>query len=230
MLFKSGVIASASGSFGGMTVSRGRSGMYMRNRSIPVNPASGAQVSVRAIFGNLSARWSTLTAAQRTAWETYAGNVPVINKLGDQIFLTGQQMYVRCNATRQVTGLAVVDNGPTAMTGATLSATTASVSATGNTISVTFETTDPWVDEDDAALAVYISTDKGVGVNYHRGPYRLAGKIDGDSSTPPTSPDATLTSPFTHTVGNNTFFRFVAVRADGRISAVQFRGPVSVTA
>lgn len=228
-LFKSLEAASISGSIGGRTYTRSRSGMVIRARAIPVNPASFSQVQVRMTFGNLSARWSILTAPQRTAWETYAANVPILNKLGDSIHLTGQQMYVRCNAVRLRSGLAVVDAGPTTMVGATLGQCTASVAAATGVISVTFDTNDPWVDEDDAALHVFISHDKGVGVNYHRGPYRLAGRIDGDAVTPPTSPDSTLTSPFTHTLLNVVFFRLIAMRADARISQSIFIGPAGVT-
>lgn len=228
-LFKSHIATSISGSTGGTTYTRTRSGMVMRARAIPVNPSSLAQTQVRQIFGNLSARWSVLSSVQRTAWETYAANVSVVNKLGDPIFLTGQQMYVRCNAVRQRSGFAVIDDGPTTMVGATLGATTASVAAATGVISVTFNETDPWVDEDDAGLNVFISHDKGVGVNYHRGPYRLAGSIDGDAITAPTSPDVSLTSPFTHTLLNVVFFRFIAFRADARISQSARIGPVGVT-
>jgi hypothetical protein len=230
MLFKSQIVTQASGSIGGLTATRSRSGMVFRARTIPVNPSSFDQTSVRQTFGNLSAAWSVLTAPQRTAWETYASNVSVINKLGDPIFLTGQQRFVRCNAVRLRAGLTQVSDGPTTMVGATLGPITASVQTGTGQISVTFTEADPWVDEDDAGVNVFISHDKGVGVTYHRGPYRFAGQIAGDSVSAPTSPDTSLTSPFAHTVGNVVFFRFIAMRADARITQSARLGPVGVTA
>ena len=105
MLVKYSILAQASGSAGGYTFSRNRSGPYLRNRSIPTNPGSEAQVIVRGHFASLSSAWAGIADSQRTAWALYAANVSVTNRLGDQIFLTGQQMYIRCNAVRLRAGL-----------------------------------------------------------------------------------------------------------------------------
>lgn len=219
------VISGASGKLGGIVFSHGRGGPYIRNLSIPTNPSSSDQVTVRSIFGNLSTSWSTLTADQRTAWATYAENTPVTGKFGDPITLTGQQMFLRCNAARQRAGLAIISDGPTVFGGIILNAVTAVVSIAAGQITTTFDNTDPWAGEVGGALLVYNSIDKGQGIEFHKNPYLYAGAILG-AIVPPTSPDSSLTSPYTHALTNNTFFRFRAVRADGRISQEVFVGPV----
>jgi hypothetical protein len=224
-LIKSSVIAQASGSLAGLTFSRNRSGMYIRQRALPVNPSSGDQVTVRSVFGNLSSRWATITADQRTAWSTYAANTPVTNPLGDSIILTGQQMYIRCNAARQRAGLSIIDDGPVTFGGIVLNPVTAVVSEATGTITTTFDNTDAWANEVGGGLLVYTSIDKGQGIEFFKGPYLFAGVILG-AAVAPSSPDSSITSPYTHAATNNSFYRFRAVRADGRISQEVFVGPV----
>ncbi len=225
MLFKSGVISSASGSFGGLTASRNRGGMYFRARAIPVNPSTGLQVALRTIFGNLASAWQILTEPQRDAWTTYANNVQVINRLGDPITLTGQQMFIRCNTPRMQAGMARIDDGPTIFSLDALSPVTAQPTEASQILGITFEETDAWVGEDDAGLLVYGSDQKSDTVNYFKGPYRFANVIPGDGTVPPTSPFTSIINPFALTVDNHHFTRVLSVRADGRISATQFIGP-----
>jgi hypothetical protein len=209
----------------GLTLSRNRGGLYIRARANPVNPASAEQTAVRTIFGNLSTRWQSLTDDQREAWTTYAINVTVTNSLGEQITLTGHQMYIRNNSARMQVGLSPVDDGPIIFASDVLSPVACSVATADDAISVTFEATDDWVGDSDGGLLVYSSRSVSPTINFFKGPYRAAGIILGDDTTPPTSPDATLTAMFTASVANNTGFRVLSVRGDGRISPVQFVGP-----
>jgi hypothetical protein len=222
---KLGVLAAASGKIGGIVFSHGRGGPYIRNLSMPTNPSSADQVTVRSIFGNLSTTWATLDPDQRTSWTTYAENTPVTGTFGDPVTLTGQQMFVRCNAARQRAGLAIISDGPTTFGGIILNPVTAVVSIAASEISVTFDEADPWAGEEGGALLVYNSIDKGQGIEFHKNPYLFAGAVLG-AVVPPTSPDTSLTSPYVHAITNNVFFRFRAVRADGRISQEVFVGPV----
>lgn len=230
MIIKSGIIASGSGSIGGLTLFRSRSGLTLRARAVPVDPGSTFQQRARTDFGNASTRWATLTDLQRAAWETYALAVPITNRLGDPINLSGQMMYVRCNGARLAAGFAFVDDGPVVFSQDSLGAVNVGGKVAGSLLTVAFDDTDEWVDEDDAGLIVYSSRQMSPTINYHRGPYRLAGSVDGDSTTPPTTPDTSIVSPFALSVGNNTFARVLSVRADGRISPVQFIGPVPIIA
>lgn len=219
------ILAAASGSFGGVVASHNRGGPYLRARVVPTNPSSSAQVEIRTIFGNLASAWQTLTQDQRDAWTTYAINVPVTDSMGDPLTLTGQQMYVRCNTARVQAGLARVDPGPTVFALDSLSPVKIDPTAAADLYSVVFEATDDWVAEDDAGLLIFGSRELADTINFFKGPYRNQGIIAGDVTTPPTSPDVSITSVFALTEGNVIFNRAVSVRADGRISAVQLLGP-----
>lgn len=224
MKIRSPIIAAGGGSLAGLTLSRNRGGIYLRARANPVNPSSGPQVAIRTIFGNLSTRWQSLTDTQRDQWTTYAINVTVTNSLGEQITLTGHQMYIRCNAARMQAGLDPIDDGPTIFSMDSLSPVSVAFDATDQGLSVTFDITDDWVDEDTGGLLVYASRQKAPTINYFKGPYRFTGIVQGDAITPPTSP-ADMDSLFALTEDNAAFARVLSVRADGRISPVQLIGP-----
>jgi hypothetical protein len=57
-----------SGKCGGMVWQRNRYGQICYALFIPLNPRTPAQRAVRNSFGAVSARWRTLTHAQRDAW------------------------------------------------------------------------------------------------------------------------------------------------------------------
>lgn len=220
MLVK-GVFTQISGSLGGITGSHNRGGQYLRARTVPTDPGTLQQTALRNIFGSLANAWQTvLTAAQRAAWDTYAGNVPVVGPLGDPLVLTGQQMYIRNNTPIVQAGLTRVDDGPVEMALADLSPVSIAIAGGASTISVTFSEDDQWVDEDDAALIVLASREQSPAINFFKGPYRLAGKIDGSSGVPPTSP-SNVTSKFAYTSGNKGFVQARCVLADGRVSSPQ---------
>ena len=102
------------------------------------------------------------------------------------------------------------------------------ISAGGGDCNINFTSADTWDDEDDAHLIIQASRGMQDTINYFKGPYRFAGKADGDAVTPPTNPHV-LTLPFAVASGQVVAFRAVVVRADGRCSAeATFRGTAGV--
>jgi hypothetical protein len=81
----------------------------------------------------------------------------------------------------------------------------------------TFTNTDTWATAVGGALLVFMSRGQSPTINSFKGPYRFAGKVAGAVS-PPTSPQ-NITSPFTLAATQRVFVRFIAVTADGRVSA-----------
>jgi len=221
-LFKSGIITQGSGSIGGTTLSHNRGGMYMRARTIPVNPDTSFQNVVRAQLANLVNRWAnTLTSVQRDAWNTYALNTPLTGPLGDPRNVGGIGMYIRGNVPRAVAGLPLVDAGPTIFdTGGFTPVTAPTATDASDLLGFAYTAADAWANEDDAAMLIFGSRPQNPGINYFTGPYRYAAKIDGDSITPPTSP-ASETNPFVFAAGQRVFFRVAVSRADGRLSTTQ---------
>lgn len=226
-LMKTTIGSGYSGSIGGITFSRNRAGQYMRTRAIPVNPNTAQQQTVRSIMASLSPYWSgTLTQAQRDTWDLYAYNVPLINRVGDPINVGGIGMFMRTNVPVLQTGGgggAIIVTAPSIFDlGGYTPPSIAAITAATNLISLNFEATDDWANEDDSNMLVYSSRPMSPGINYFKGPYRYAGRFDGDAITPPTSPD-NVTSPWNLEVGQKVGIQVRVIRADGRLSAV-FRG------
>lgn len=208
-----------SGSIGGTTYSRNRYGAYRRNRSMPVNPNTDRQVGVRTILRNLAIYWGqTLTQLQRDAWNVYAANVPWINRLGQVVYLTGEAHFIRSNSARLAAGALEVDDAPVVFDLAMAPETfTPTASEATQQISLAFDNTEPWATEDDGHLILSMGLPRDASIAFFNGPWRLAGKIDGDGTTPPTSP-ALIAVPWPVAEGQRLWVRARATRADGRLS------------
>lgn len=102
-----------SGKVGGTIFSKNRGGNYAKNLVIPNNPATAAQSRIRGIFSTLSSQWKSLTEQQRNSWSESAINFPRINRVGDQIILAGNALFVSLNAALMVIGEAINLSAPT---------------------------------------------------------------------------------------------------------------------
>lgn len=227
MKFKGTIIGEASGSLSSMTFSHNRGGQYIRQRAVPTNPNSTYQQVVRSLVSSLSGLWSSgISATDRDAWDVYAAQVPIADALGEPRNVGGLGMYIRGNVGRLqsgVAGLTRVDPGPTVYNLGEYSAPViGTINAISGLMSLAFTNTDEWANEDGSAMLVYASRPQNPGINFFKGPYRYAGAIEGDGTTPPTSP-ASITLPFAVTAGSKVFVRAVVSRADGRLSAT-FQG------
>lgn len=218
MLFKSALVTQASGSVGGVTASHNAGGMYLRARTIPTDPSTAQQIKIRNFVASLANKWSSaLSDAQRAAWQVYAANVPLLNPLGDQILVSGINQYTRSNVARLQATMSRVDDAPVIYNTGDFTDPTIGFDATADEVDVTFTNTDDWANEDDSAMLVWASRPQNRTINFFKGPYQLAGAIDGDSVTPPTSP-AAISAPFPAAVGQKVFVIIKVVRADGRVS------------
>jgi hypothetical protein len=114
MKFTSTVYGATSGSVGGLTYSRNRGGQYTRRRALPSNPATERQGIARENMATAVAAWTNnLTIAQRTAWQSYAAATPFVDALGQQIILSGQQMFIRTSTVRNIMDLTAILDAPT---------------------------------------------------------------------------------------------------------------------
>ena len=225
-----GGILDMRGSIGGQVHARNRFGNYVRARTTPVNPQSTRQNVIRAIIQLLSQAWGNiLTQVQRLGWEIYADNIVTTNKLGAQINLTGFNHYIRSNAPILQALDTRVDDAPTILSlppGDPQMVGT--VDEAGQQISVAFDENLDWLNQAEGHMFIYMSQPKSIATTFVGGPFRFAGAIDGDDTTPPTSPTV-LTVPFV--VAEN---QVIVVRAriseeDGRLSEL-FRSQSAVTA
>lgn len=207
-----------SGSKGGTTFARNRFGAYARQRTKPVNPSTERQQAQRSIFALLTNLWNTtLTQAQRDAWDLYAANVPMLNRLGQVINPTGFNHYCRSNSLILQVGGTRVDDAPQVYLKGEQDPTfeVTGVESTQE-LSITFDGTLEWANEVGGYMAIFLGLPQMTKVNFFKGPWRYAGNIKG-AATPPTSPQ-TINVSFPVTEGQKIWAQARIIRSDGRVS------------
>lgn len=224
-----GGIIQMAGSIAGNVYGRNRYGNYARARTVPTNPNTPGQQQVRAAIAWLVEHWaSTLTPAQRTAWNLYADSVNMLNRLGEVVHLSGFNHFVRSNAIRKRHADTVIVAGPTTFDVPEhdpLFAFTSSA-ATQN-LTVVYDDTEEWCDISDAHLYIFVGKPMNPQRNFFAGPWKFGDAIDGDVSTPPSSP-ATVASPFAIVEGQALWIYGRISLADGRLSEAFRSGPTLV--
>lgn len=206
-----------SGKQGGIVWSRNRSGAYVRNRAVPVNPNTDRQVAVRNAVRSITIAWDTiLTQAQRDAWSVYAANVTWKNKLGQDIHLTGLNHFVRSNTPRVQHGLPRVDAAPVIFDLATAELElAATASEATQDLTVAFSTVPPWATEQDAWQFFAMGLPQNGSIKFFGGPFRHLGIIHGGD--PAVSP-MVAPAAFPFAENQRVWVRSRISRADGRLS------------
>jgi hypothetical protein len=221
MLYKSTLLAEASGSVDGLVFSHNRGGRYVRRRQIPTNPNSSAQQNIRALFSDAMARWrDVLTAAQRAAWKLYADNTPIVNALGDTIYLTGPQHFVRSAVVSVAYKSIWPDDGPTTYGLPSLSPCSIAAVAPAATIALSFDNTDAWASQADARLCFFLGEPQNATINFFKGPFRYQDGVQGNA-VPPVSPKNLANGLWVVTAGQHVFARVVVSDEEGRLSVEQ---------
>lgn len=223
MKIKGTMAVAFSGSLGGTTASHNAGGYYLRSRNVPTNPNTPRQNDVRIALSSVVAAWTQiLTPAQRADWNTFGANTPITDRLGDTIKISGISWYVKANVPRVQAFFPRVDDAPTVFALANLSTLSVGGFAAGppSQVDITFDNTDDWATAVGGGLLVYAGRPQNPSINFFRGPYQLAGSIDG-AVIAPTSP-ATIDLPFPVVAGQRIFLRLQATQADGRPSAETF--------
>jgi len=214
-----GGIIQLSGSIAGNTFARNRYGNYVRARTKPVNPNSERQQLVKSVVAFLSTRWAqTLTDQQRIDWNDYGAGVPMKNKLGETINLSGFNHYIRSNASLKRRGETVVDAGPAVFE---LPAKDPSLYITTEVheqrFNIHFDDTMDWCTEDGGWLFILQGKPQNPQRYYFGGPFRgmkdKKGVDPGGISTPEQS-----TNLWVVTAGQKIWYQLRIQRADGRIS------------
>lgn len=221
MLYRGSIISDARGSFGGVTGSRNRSGLYFRARVKPTQVPSSPRSRARAILGGQPATWYALTDLQRAAWNGVADSWTAVNKLGETIKLSGFAWFCRSNAVASTLGLgtAPIVVPPPDIPSTTLHPPTALVlDVSAGTLVGTLDDTDPWAGNDDARLGVFITQGQNPGRFSPTGGYTLWSSVAGNTATPVNALSINV-PPVGLVAGRQYFVRFVAEDELGRVSA-----------
>ena len=200
--------------------------MYFRARSIPTDPATSFQTTVRTAFINAVSRWeSLLTDVERDAWAVYAQNTLLTDTLGDPLEVSGFNMFVRVNVPNIQAGLPIIVDAPIVFNLGESGIVSFTANATLNQFSVSFDNSREWANADDGALLLYFSRPQNATINFFKGPFRFAAAILGDAITPPTSP-AVVAAPFAIAVDQRIWMQCRSLTPDGRLTSATVIGPV----
>lgn len=216
--FGGGVVQMA-GSIAGTTFARNRYGNYARARTKPTNPNTARQDIVRSALAFLTQRWGqTLTAAQRTAWNLYAANVNMTNRLGETIQLSGYNHYIRSNAWRAYVSTTTIDDGPVVFElPAQDPAYAITATEAAQQISHAYNAVLDWADETGAYLLLYQGSPQNAQRNFFGGPWRYIAALAGVTGAPPASPFVSAVS-FAIAESQRLWCYARILRADGRLS------------
>jgi hypothetical protein len=220
-----GLITQGTGSIGGMTMSKNRAGYYLRARVVPSNPRTPQQSAIRQGLSGLSQTWQALTAAQQSAWGTYAKEVPVILDNGQTKLLSGFNWYLGSNQLRLQAGLDVVKNAPTIFTlaGTPQVANVRYVDAT--TLQVDVSVLDnASVTGNADTLMFFVGRPQTLGTAYFKRPWQFVASLPTLEAGAGTLIDLTG-SPYLADKNQLQWLRVVRVMPDGRYSTPVFAGP-----
>jgi hypothetical protein len=227
------IVAEVRGSIGGTTFSRNRGGTYARFRASPIQPGSSSQALAKGTLTGLVAWWKgVLTTAQREAWNVFAEQNPVQNRVGQSVNIGGLGWFNRVNAVRvrlesqfsQTLTPFIVNDPPGDGTDIGPPGLTYGVVAATGAVTVGLDLTQLalWDDQPNAIVGVWASVPAP---SSRFSPKGLRGRIFafqvGDSMTPVTSP-LTLTLPVGHprpAAGQAVFFRSWLSLPDGRVTS-----------
>jgi len=137
------IVSEARGKVSGNVFSKNKGGAIVRNRVTPINRRSTSQQDQRQQLAALAASWRGLTEAQRVGWNAASPNFPQSDNLGQTIFLSGEQLYIRCNLNLILIGEAQIVDAPTPTSFDVLGFTSLSADASAGTISLAFTPTVP---------------------------------------------------------------------------------------
>lgn len=105
-------VSELSGKLNGSVAVRGKGGNYIRNRVIPTNANTQAQVEVRQLFAVVSKLWSNLTEEQRDSWNSATETWKYSNLFADIKQLSGKALHQKLNSNLVLNGFTPINLAP----------------------------------------------------------------------------------------------------------------------
>lgn len=102
----------ARGRVAGLIYNTWRGISYVKAFSSPNQPGTAIQQAAKQLLASLAAAWQSVSAANRTLWETYAQNNLQSDWTGNPKRLTAMNWFIRCNALCTRLGVANLSAPP----------------------------------------------------------------------------------------------------------------------
>lgn len=106
------MIGQISGKLGPVVFSHNRGGPYVRAHVVPVTSTTSFALNAKARLSAASQLWQTLTTEQKLAWQTWANNNPITNRIGAKVTLSGHGAFVGLTSSLAQAGVAAVLDPP----------------------------------------------------------------------------------------------------------------------
>lgn len=227
--FGGGVIG-MSGKIAGNVFARNRYGNYVRAGTKPINPRTALQTEVRAAMSLMTVRWAeSLSGAQRVAWNEFASNVPMTNRIGEVIKLSGYNHYLRSNTILARAGKSAIDDAPVTFEIPEADPLFAITASEGSQLmTVTYDDTLAWNAETEGYFFVFMGKPQNTQRIFFDGPWRQIGHIAGIDAGGPASPKD-MGVQFAVGEGQKLWAYARILRKDGRLSQ-PFRAETFCTA
>ena len=129
------------GKTAGTVYSRNRGGNYRKALTKPLNPQTTYQINARSILTNWAQAFRGLTQAEIDAWNAASLDFPKSNRVADRIYLSGENLYIRCNTNLQLVGGTPITAPPLPTSIPSMTDLSLAVSSGGGTVVLTFSPT-----------------------------------------------------------------------------------------
>jgi hypothetical protein len=174
------LVVEGRGKLNGNVASRNRAGAYLRTKVTPVNPQTSAQSSVRNRLAGLSQGWSSLTAAQRDAWNSVVSDFAKTDIFGDLKNPSGFNLFCKLNANLLNVGESQISTPPMVESVFALDELSIEAESGTQSLTVTFSGAIPATDK----VIVFATPPLSCGKNFVKSEYRQIAVLD-DSDTSP---------------------------------------------
>lgn len=108
----SALVSETSGKLNGSVAAKNKGGAYLRNKVTPTNPQTAAQNLVRNRLTTFAQSWRMLSQAEISSWNAAVNNFKKSGSFGDQLILSGSQLYQSINNNLAIAGQAPITLPP----------------------------------------------------------------------------------------------------------------------
>lgn len=219
---KSVLFEQISGKVGTAVFTSNKSGPAIRAHVIPANPRTARQVASRGRITAAGPAWEALSEANRSSWETYASNTPLIGRMGREHYVSGFDMFTRAYSLASFAGVTLPTAGPGSY-GLAASPGLTSVAVTAGTADLvcTWPVGAWWKAITGAAVIAKVFAPQKPTRTSCQSAARSVLVVKGNAGNPPAGP-VTIVNPWgTVAAGQVVYIELVALDADGQISAKQ---------
>jgi hypothetical protein len=137
------IVSEVRGKIAATVFGRNKGGAVIRNRITPINRRSASQQLRKQLLASFASQWRGLSQAERDSWNAASPNFPQTDNLGQVIYLTGEQLYVRCNSNLVMLGQSQIDVAPSPTSFDVIAFTSLTATADDGAMSLAFTPTVP---------------------------------------------------------------------------------------